>query len=265
VKKFGHYYSILIALFAGISMSTNFIFHKIEVCITQELFTQFGQVYPEESRTFLWAFESSTNFCFLNYIIIGVLTFTLILLLNIGFSKLEGKQIIANFANIFTYFGMFILFSYLFTPLILNRPVSVILAFGYSIVTGASSHLYLLRDRLRQKRRTPATSSTQSSHKFDFVIHSLELEHVEYRSLLHDIIWVCVTLSVGLFLGTALQYLFALPMEIALSNTFGSYMAVPLIQYIILIVGVFLGIIFQLMSEIHDIVDLIREKATTQN
>jgi hypothetical protein len=42
-------------------------------------------------------------------------------------------------------------------------------------------------------------------------------------------------------------------------------MAVPLIQYIILIVGVFLGIIFQLMSEIHDIVDLIREKATTQN
>jgi len=59
--------------------------------------------------------------------------------------------------------------------------------------------------------------------------------------------------------------LFALPMEIALSNTFGSYMAVPLIQYIILIVGVFLGIIFQLMSEIHDIVDLIREKATTQN
>ena len=107
------------------------------------------------------------------------------------------------------------------------------------------------------------TSSDQSQHQFDFIRQSLELEHIEYRSLLHDIIWVCVSLSVGLFLGTALQYLFSLPMEIALSNTFGIYMTVPLIQFIILIVGVFLGIIFQLMSEIHDIVDLIREKANS--
>lgn len=150
----------------------------------------------------------------------------------------------------------------MFSPLILNRPVSIIWAFGYSIVIGASSHLYLLHDHLRQQRRCiRLTSSKLKNQQFEVLRHSLELEHVEYRSILHDIIWVCVSLSVGLFLTTALQYLFALPMEIALSNTFGSYMAIPLIQFIILIVGVFLGIIFQLMSEIHDIVDLIREKA----
>ena len=241
-------------------MATNFLFHKIEIRITKELFTQFNQTYSEESRAFLWAFESSSNFDFLNYIIIGILVFLVILIINLGFSKFERKQIVADFASIFTYLGLFILFSYLFSPLILNRPVSVIWAFGYSIVTGASSHLYLLHDRLRQKRRTSKKASNKSSDKSDFLRQSLELEHVEYRNLLHDIIWVCVSLSVGLFLGTALQYLFALPIEIALSNIFGSYMTVPIIQYIILIVGVFVGIIFQLMSEIHDIVDLIREK-----
>jgi len=179
------------------------------------------------------------------------------------FSKLDGKEIVADFSNIFTYFWIFILFSYLFSPLIFNRPVSIIWAFGYSILIGASSHLYLLHDRLKQKRRGNQPTSGYSTHQFDFLRHSLELEHVEYRSILHDIIWVCVSLSVGLFLTTALQYLFALPMETALSNSFGSYMTVPLIQFIILIVGVFLGIIFQLMSEIHDIVDLIREKANS--
>jgi len=39
VKNHRQYYSIFIALFAGISMGTNFLFHKIEIRITRELFT----------------------------------------------------------------------------------------------------------------------------------------------------------------------------------------------------------------------------------
>lgn len=250
---------MLIAIFAAVSMVFNFIFNKIEIQVTREVFNQFTLTYPEESQAFRWAFDSSPNFDFLSYIVIGVLTFVIILIIIIAFNKLEGRQLIADFANIFTYLFLFIVFSYFFSPLIFNRPVNIIWAFGYALVTGASSHLLLLHNHLRQKRRNIGSNSGDQFPNLDFIRQSLDLEHVEYRSVLHDIIWVCVSLSVGLFLGTTLQYLFALPMEISLSNIFGRYMIVPFAQFVILIIGVFLGIIFQLMLEIHDIVDLTRE------
>lgn len=242
-------------------MVASFIFHESEITITKDLFAQFNQTYPEESRAFLWAFDASPNLDVLSYMIIAILTFLVFLSLNLVFFKINKKHVVADFVNIFVYLGLFILFSFFLSPLILDRPVNLIWALGYSIVIGASTHLCLLHDHLREKRRNTGFESKQSKSQLDFILHSLELEHVEYRSLLHDIIWVCVSLSVGLFLGTALQYLFSLPMEIALSNTFGIYMSLPFVQYVILIVGVFLGIIFQLLTEIHDIVDLIREKA----
>ena len=88
------------------------------------------------------------------------------------------------------------------------------------------------------------------------------MEYSEYKSILHDIIWVCVFLTAGLIFTTASEYLFSLPLEIALSNTFGSYKIISIIQFIILIVGILLGVIYQLMSQMHLIVDLIRQKST---
>lgn len=91
-------------------MGTIFLFHKIEIGITRELFTQFGQIYSEESWAFLWAFEVSPNFDFLNYIIIGILTFTVILLLNMVFSKLEGKKLLLIF-RIFLHISGYLSYS----------------------------------------------------------------------------------------------------------------------------------------------------------
>ena len=48
MKNRRYYYSIFLALFAGISMGTNFLFHKIEIHITRELFQTIVDVFGEE-------------------------------------------------------------------------------------------------------------------------------------------------------------------------------------------------------------------------
>jgi hypothetical protein len=87
----------------------------------------------------------------------------------------------------------------------------------------------------------------------------LSLEHSEYQSLVHDLIWISASFGGGLVVTAVLQYGFVLPIEISFSNEFGLLIVNVLLKVVLLLVGIIIGVVYQISYEMHNIVDLIRE------
>jgi len=255
-------YAIVISLFGVLSMITQFMGYTLEVSITKELFQKFNSTFPDESKTFFWAFESSSHFSFLELIIFGILTGAILFLLIYIFhnQRLSGYQVIGDLAIIFAYLGIFCVFNYINDPISIQRPVNWVWALAFAIVCGTSSHLLLLHDRLRWKRNVNTSTFGPKDHKWDFLRQLYEEEISEYRNIFHDLIWVFATLGAGLVLSSILQYTFSMPTEISFSNEFNNITVILFVKLLLLFFGLILGIIYQLMFEIHNIADLIRSQ-----
>jgi len=246
-------------------MLIQFWSHETHVNSAKELYVNFNATYPEESRAFLWSFANFWRFNS-NWILIGLLSGTTVLCLMfiviaLFANQRNGKEIVADFLVILVYLSVFLIFSYTFNPLILQRPTSVLNAFATSLICGASSHLLLIHDRLEKKRRTklPGPNFSNTIEK-EFRLKSYELEQVEYRDILNSLMWVFVFLSAGLIFATIVQYSFALPLEITFSNIFAKTIIAIVLVYLLNTIALLVGVFYQLMYEIHDIVNLIREQ-----
>jgi hypothetical protein len=262
-KRF-YSYSVVISLFGAISAIILFFGHVAEVVVTNGLYNKFSADFPEEIRSFLWASESSVKNFASSYIWIiplGVTIFVFMLLILSYFRnpKRDGKQKYADLLIILFYFILSVTINYLHDAISFSRPINWIMWIAFSAVCGLSSHLLLLHDHLKEKREVDITKLGKDDQQWE----SLRLEYSEYQSLVHDLIWISGSFGGGLVVTAVLQYAFILPIEISFSNEFGLLVVILLIKVVFLLVGMIVGVVYQLAYEMHNIVDLIRESKKT--
>jgi hypothetical protein len=253
-----NYYAVSISLFAALSMITQFVSYVLEVDIAKSLFDQFA------INAFEWATYSQSYFSLLEIANLGIITFALVLCVIFAFRhpKLDGKQGYGNLTIVLIYLGIFTIYSYFNYPISIQRPLNWVWVITFAIVSGASAHLLLLRDRLRKNRREVDTSQFSSDdHRWQFYMTALDNELAEYRGLLHDLIWIGVAVGALLVSSSILQYTLYLPPEIVFSNEFNTIIVIFVIKMLLLFFGLIAGVIHQLGSEIHDIADLIRSNS----
>jgi hypothetical protein len=253
-----NYYAVSVSLFAALSMIIQFISYVLEVDIAKSLFDQYG------SPAFEWATHSQNYFPLLELANLGIITFALVLCVIFAFRhpKLDGKQGYGNLTIILIYLGIFTVYSYFNYPISIQRPLTWVWVSAFAIVTGASAHLLLLRDRLRKNRRAVDTSQfSEEDQRWQFRRQSYNDEFAEYRGLVHDLIWIGVAVTAFLVFSSIFQYMFSLPPEIAFSNEFNTLIVIIVIKTLILLFGLIVGVMRQLASEMHDIADLIRSNS----
>lgn len=256
-------YGMLISIFGGVSLIIQFLGYNREVYITQGLFDKYNSTYPTESQTFEWAVHTKTHFGIFEILVLGIVTSIVIFgfILLFKTQKLDGKQAYGDLLIISSYLGIIGFSGFFNDPIMLQRPLNIGWAIAFAIVCGTSAHLLLLHDHLRKQRRLNTSKYTKNDQKWNFLRQAYEIELTEYRNLFHDLIWIIGSLGAGLAFSSILQYTFFLPSAISFSIPFGSIMVFLVVQLAILIFGMILGIIKQLMSEIHDIVGIIRSEA----
>lgn len=250
-----NYYAVSVSFFAAVSMVIQFVSYIFEVDIAKSLFDQYG------SPAFQWATQSQTHFSGSEMINLGLITFALVLCVIFAFRhpKLDGKQGYGNLAIILIYLGIFTVYSYYNYPISLQRPLTWVWTSAFAIVTGASAHLLLLRNRLRKKRREVDTSKfSENDRRWQFLRQSYSDEFSEYRGLLYLLIGIGVATTAFLVFASIFQYVFSLPFEITFSNEFNTIIVIIFIKMLVLLFGLIVGVIRQLASEMHDISDLIR-------
>ena len=250
-----NYYAVSVSLFAAVSMIVQFVSYVFEVDIAKSLFDQYG------SPVFEWAAQSQSYFSALEISNLGLITFALVLCVIFAFRhpKLEGNQGYGNLAIILIYLGIFTVYSYFNYPISLQRPLTWVWTSAFAIVTGASAHLLLLRNRLRKNRRKVDTSQfSENDRRWQFLRQSYSDEFTEYRGLLYTLIGIGVAVTAFLVFSSIFQYVFSLPAEVTFSNEFNTLIVIIFIKMLILLFGLIVGVIRQLSSEMHDIADLIR-------
>jgi hypothetical protein len=250
-----NYYAVSVSFFAALSMMTQFVSYISEVEIAKSLFNQYG------SPAFQWATQSNNYFSVLEIANLGLITFALVLCVIFAFRhpKLDGKQGYGNFTIILIYLGIFTVYSYVNYPVSLARPLTWVWTSAFAIVTGASAHLLLLRNRLRKKRREVDTSKfSENDRRWQFLRQAYNDEFAEYRGLLYVLMGIGVALVAFLVFASIFQYMFSLPLEITFSNEFNNIIVIVFIKMLLLLFGLIVGVIRQLASEMHDISDLIR-------
>jgi hypothetical protein len=253
-----NYYAVSISLFAALSMIIQFTSYVLEVDIAKRLFGQFA------FKAFEWATLSQNPFSPLEITNLGIITFALVLCVIFAFRhpKLDGKQGYGNLAIILIYLGIFITYSYFNYTTSIQRPLNWVWAFAFAIVSGASAHLLLLRNRLRKNRREVDTSQFSSDdHRWQFYRTALDNELAEYRGFLHDLIWIGVAIGALLVFLSIFQYTFSLPPEIFFSNEFSTIIVILVLKLLLLFFGMISGVMHQLASEMHDVADLIRSNS----
>jgi len=267
-------YAILIASFATFSFFVQVIAYHIEVGITQKLYWDFESTYPDQSKAFKWAFASSSNYCILALVVAGLAMFILFVFWIHFFYKVEmgeyrklerikGKvAIIADLAIVLTYLAIFWLYSALSDSTALQRPINLVWVSAFALVWGVSCHMLLLHDHLREQRIKEVPSKNNlKNHQWDFLKQSYEIELSEYREAITNLIWIGGSLGAGLVFSSVLQYIFALPIAISFSNDFGMIIGIYVFKMLIVILVLVVGVIRQLLIEVHDIVALIRRNA----
>jgi hypothetical protein len=250
-----NYYAVSVSLFAAVSMVVQFVSYVIEVDIAKALFDQYG------SPAFEWATQSQSYFSTLEIANLGLITFALVLCVIFAFRhpKLDGKQGYGNLAIILIYLGIFSVYSNFSYPISLQRPLTWVWTSAFAIVTGASAHLLLLRNRLRTNRRKVDTSKfSESDRRWQFLRQSYSDEFAQYRGLLYVLIGIGVAMTAFLVFSSIFQYIFSLPPEITFSNEFNILIVIIFIKMLILLFGLIVGVIRQLASEMDDIAELIR-------
>ena len=250
-----NYYAVSISLFAAVTMVIQFVCYVLEVDIAKSLFDQYG------SPAFEWATQSQSFFSALEIANLGLITFALVLCVIFAFRhpKLDGKQGYGNLAIILIYVGIFSVYSYYNYQISLQRLLTWIWTSAFAIITGASAHLLLLRNRLRTNRRKVDTSQfSENDRRWQFLSQSYSDEFAEYRGLLYILIGIGVAMTTFLVFSSIFQYVFSLPPEITFSNEFNILIIIIFIKMIVLLFGLIVGVIRQLASEMDDIADLIR-------
>ena len=250
-----NYYAVTVSVFAAVSMVVQFVSYVFEVDIAKSLFDQYG------SPVFEWAAQSQSYFSALEISNLGLITFALVLCVIFAFRhpKLDGNQGYGNLAIILIYLGIFTVYSYFNYPISLQRPLTWVWTSAFAIVTGASAHLLLLRNRLRKNRRKVDTSQfSENDRRWQFLRQSYSDEFTEYRGLLYTLIGIGVAVTAFLVFSSIFQYVFSLPAEVTFSNEFNTLIVIIFIKMLILLFGLIVGVIRQLSSEMHDIADLIR-------
>ena len=250
-----NYYAVSVSLFAAVTMVIQFVCYVLEVDIAKGLFDQYS------SPAFEWATQSQSFFSPLEIANLGLITFALVLCVIFAFRhpKLDGKQGYGNLAIILIYLGIFSVYSYFNYPISLQRLLTWIWTSAFAIITGASAHLLLLRNRLRTNRRKVDTSQfSENDRRWQFLSQSYGDEFAEYRGLLYVLIGIGVALATFLVFSSIFQYVFSLPPEITFSNEFNVLIIIIFIKMLFLLFGLIVGVIRQLASEMDDIADLIR-------
>ena len=250
-----NYYAVSVAFFAALSIIAQFVSYVSEADIAKSLFNQYG------SPAFQWATQSNNHFSALEIANLGLITFALVVCVIFAFRhpKLEGKQGYGNFIIILIYLGVFSVYSYVNYPVSLARPLTWVWTSAFAIMTGASAHLLLLRNRLRKKRREADTSKfSENDRRWQFLIQSYSDVFSEYRGLLYVLIGIGVAMTAFLVFASIFQYVFSLPFEVTFSNEFSTIIVIIFIKMLLLLFGFIVGVIRQLASEMHDISDLIR-------
>jgi hypothetical protein len=250
-----NYYAVTVSIFAAVSMIVQFVSYVFEADIAKSLFDQYG------SPVFEWAAQSQSYFSALEISNLGLITFALVLCIIFAFRhpKLESNQGYGNLAIILIYLGIFTVYSYFNYPISLQRPLTWVWTSAFAIVTGASAHLLLLRNRLRKNRRKVDTSQfSENDRRWQFLRQSYSDEFAEYRGLLYTLIGIGVAVTAFLVFSSIFQYVLSLPAEVTFSNEFNTLIVIIFIKMLILLFGLIVGVIRQLASEMHDIADLIR-------
>lgn len=254
---------VLISFFGAVSIIAQIWSYAVEVDISKSLFQKYSSIFFEESKTFEWALQASSHFSLIELIIFAIITGVVLYLvlrfLNAFFKKKwDGRQPIANLIIIFAYLGLFCIFDFIHDPISLERPLNWVWGVAFAFVSGASVHLLLIHDRLRKKRIIDTSKFGEAPHKWNFLGKTFETELSEYQTALSGLLAISATLIIGLAVTSILQIIFNLPTGISFSNEFSSFMVTIILRLLILSLGLVIGVIYQLVIEIHDIRDRIR-------
>lgn len=257
---------VLISLFGAISIIAQILSYVVEVDISKGLFQKYSSVFPEESMTFEWAIVSSSHFSLIEIIVFGIITgvvlYLLIRFFNDFFKKRwDGRQAIADLVIIFVYLGLFCVFNYVHDPISVQRPLNWVWGIAFAFVCGASAHLLLIHDRLKRNRTIDTSKFGATSHKWNFLGQTYQTELSEYQTALSSLLAISASLIVGLALSSILQFMFKMPTGISFSNEFSSIMVTLIARLLILAMGLIIGVVYQLLFEMHDIRDRIRSIA----
>ena len=261
-KMYQDRYGFLISIFSFATIFAQFLLHEVDVSYSISLHDTFSSIYPEESKIFLWALESQSTPN--QWIIIAISTGIIaaafhFIIMNYFSKKPENFNKIANIILFVFNLGLFVVVSQVFRPIILTRMVTLIFAIVSSLIISVSTHLFLIHDHLKEKRRNNVPNNGNSS----FILKALELEHSEYKQGIHTLSWAYGFFSAGLIFATVTNYVFNLPLEITFSNTFGLFLQTITGVFTLNSVGLFIGVLYQLLWEIHDICDVIREHSNS--
>jgi hypothetical protein len=265
-KIYAHRYAAAISVFGALSIITQLYGYNVEVENYKALFVEFSSKYTEPSQTFKWVLKSSPSFSMSDIIFFGIITglvlFFLIISLNLFFrikeKKWDGKQPIGDVLVFGVYLIIFVLVNNANDPISLTASMNFVWGIGFAIVCGWSSHLLLIHDRLANERNIKTAKFGKEKHKWQFLGQLYQIELAEYQGGLTALIAVTASLVAGLAYTALLQYTFSLPSEIGFSPEFGIAADVLIAKLLLLAIGLILGVIYQLMFEIHSVRNCIK-------
>jgi hypothetical protein len=162
---------------------------------------------------------------------------------------------------IFVYLGLFYASNYINDPISVQRPLNWVWGIAFAFVCGTSVHLLLLHDRLRKNRTIDTSKFGTAAHKWNFLGITLQTELSEYQTAVNSLLAISASLVVGLALSSILQFMFKLPTGISFSNEFSTIMVTIISKLLILALGLIIGVVYQLLFEMHDIRGHIRNIA----
>ena len=156
------------------------------------------------------------------------------------------------------YFGVFLLVSAIKNQYFLRLSIDLIVAFILASICYMITILYVSFPK-DQERRRKYLSRTRNER---LQLTMFELEHSKLQERLHLLTWVFVMAITGIFILGVYRVFYAIPPEISNEPLFWNYMAPVILWPILITVGFFAGVIYQIMRSMDDITEAIKDFGT---
>lgn len=217
---------------------------------------------------FSWGFETELDFLsgLLLGLIGGLITAFASFLAIQFFNKRNGEDekedvrraILVGVCICLIYLFSYVLASYFGSPFNLRSLLDMGLGFTYAGICSLVTYIFILRN-ISNFHREHYSLCTRTERWWELKLKQLELEHTGLTQFLHITTWGFIMMIIGVLFTTFYEYYFAVPEIIVYTNPF-RFLIIPVFLWaVFIIVGIFGGIISQIISVIGDIVESLKK------
>lgn len=261
--------TILLALYGFFSMFGYFISHGLGADSTRQLYSQFEN-NATISVYLKWVLSTEIDlfrgliFGLIAGIVIAVL---ILIIVTYQLSRLERQlqkellntrpAIIAGILVLVSYFVVFVFVSLFIecmrAHMVFRSSVDFLVILSVAAISFASTEIYVDSYRIHEERRDFIKDKTVQLKK-------LELEFAWGREVFHLATWVFVTIIIGGIALALLRWFYETPLEVRASSEFGVIMLCSILSISNIAVGFFVGVIYQIMRNMDDIIFVIKDR-----